>query len=134
MEPTPRLFTLEEARALLPTAIPILERLRQAYLELRAIEAARAAAARGATADGHDLASPFSNDDTDPAAPLRLTIRTALDQLRDLGIELKDPVRGLIDFLHRRDGRIVYLCYCLGEPTIAYWHDLDAGFAGRRPL
>ncbi len=135
MSPPPRLFTLDEARALLPSVIPLLEQLRQAYLELRAIEAARAAAARGATADGHDLAAPFpSGEETDPAAPLRQAIRTAVQALEQQGIELKDPARGLIDFPHRRDGRIVYLCYQLGESTIAYWHELETGFAGRQPL
>lgn len=134
MQPAPRLYTLQEARNLLPTLIPILERLRQAHLELRAIEAARTAAARSATADGHDLAAPFPTQHTDPAAPLRHTIRTAHHQLEALGIQLKDPARGLIDIPHRRNGQIVYLCYHLGEPTIAHWHHLDAGFAGRQPL
>jgi hypothetical protein len=129
-----RLYTLDEARATLPDIIPILEGLRQAFLELRAIEAARAAAARAATADGHALAAPFAEDDTDPAEALRATIRRSAEALERRGIELKDPARGLIDFLHRHEGRIVYLCYHLGEPTIAYWHELDAGFAGRKPI
>ena len=38
---------------------------------------------------------------------------------------------GLIDFLHEREGRVVYLCWKLGEPRVAYWHDIEAGFAGR---
>ncbi|GIW16313.1 MAG: hypothetical protein KatS3mg063_2166 [Tepidiforma sp.] len=134
MPPAMRLFTLEEARAALPEVIPILERLRQASLELRAIAAARAAAARGATADGHDLASPFAPAESDPAGPLRAAIRSAMEALEARGIELKDPARGLIDFPHRRGDRIVYLCYELGEPTITSWHDIDAGYAGRQPL
>ena len=134
MPPAMRLFTLEEARAALPEVIPILERLRQASLELRAIAAARAAAARGATADGHDLAAPFTPAESDPAGPLRAAIRSAMEALEARGIELKDPARGLIDFPHRRGDRIVYLCYELGEPTITSWHDIDAGYAGRQPL
>jgi hypothetical protein len=134
MPPAMRLFTLEEARAALPEVIPILERLRQASLELRAIAAVRAAAARGATADGHDLAAPFAAAESDPAAPLRAAIRAAREALEARGIELKDPARGLIDFPHRRGDRIVYLCYELGEPTITSWHDIDAGYAGRQPL
>jgi hypothetical protein len=42
---------------------------------------------------------------------------------------LKDPERGLIDFYSEREGRVVYLCYLLGEPDLLYWHDLDTGFA-----
>jgi hypothetical protein len=55
-------------------------------------------------------------------------------ELADLGIELKDYNSGLIDFRSRMDGRDVYLCWRLGEPAVAYWHELDAGFAGRQRL
>jgi hypothetical protein len=56
------------------------------------------------------------------------------DELKNLGIELKDPYTGLIDFPCWMEGREVYLCWRLGEPEVAYWHELDAGFAGRRKL
>ena len=55
-------------------------------------------------------------------------------ELDKLGIELKDYYTGLIDFRHKRDGREVYLCWKLGEPDIAHWHELDAGFSGRQKL
>jgi hypothetical protein len=55
-------------------------------------------------------------------------------ELADLGIELKDYISGLIDFRSRMDGRDVYLCWKLGEPVVGYWHELDAGFAGRQRL
>jgi hypothetical protein len=55
-------------------------------------------------------------------------------ELEELGVELKDPLVGLIDFRCQMDGREVYLCWKLGEPAIQYWHELDSGFAGRQPL
>ena len=55
-------------------------------------------------------------------------------ELEQLGVELKDPFTGLLDFRAVRSGREVYLCWRLGEPAVAHWHDLDAGFAGRRPI
>jgi hypothetical protein len=55
-------------------------------------------------------------------------------ELESLGVELKDYNTGLIDFLHWMDGREVYLCWRLGEPEVLYWHDLEAGFAGRQRL
>jgi hypothetical protein len=55
-------------------------------------------------------------------------------ELEDLGVELKDHNTGLIDFRSRLDGREVYLCWRLGEATVAFWHELDAGFAGRQKL
>jgi hypothetical protein len=57
-----------------------------------------------------------------------------LEWLHDRDIELKDLQMGLIDFYHEREGRIVYLCWRLGEPEVLFWHDLDTGFAGRQLL
>jgi len=57
-----------------------------------------------------------------------------LDELSDVGCELKDFQTGLIDFIGRHQNRDVYLCWKLGEAQIGYWHELDAGFAGRQPI
>ena len=57
-----------------------------------------------------------------------------IDELENLGIELKDISRGLIDFRSLMDGREVYLCWLLGEDEIGHWHELDAGFGGRQSL
>jgi hypothetical protein len=59
---------------------------------------------------------------------------SALHQLMGLGGVLKDLSEGLVDFYGRRDGELVFLCWKLGEPRVAFWHPLDTGFAGRRPL
>jgi hypothetical protein len=55
-------------------------------------------------------------------------------ELRQLGVELKDYLTGLIDFPSVMNGRVVYLCWRLGEPEVAHWHELEAGFAGRQKL
>jgi len=56
-----------------------------------------------------------------------------IDELTKLGVELKG-MDGLCDFYSLMEGREVYLCWRLGEPQVQYWHELDAGFAGRKPL
>jgi hypothetical protein len=56
------------------------------------------------------------------------------DELVRLGVELKDYFLGLIDFPSQYDGRVVYLCWRLDEPEVAFWHELDAGFGGRQKL
>ena len=61
-------------------------------------------------------------------------LRELADELALSGCELKDPDRGLIDFLSLREGREIYLCWYLGEERINYWHYLHTGFAGRQPL
>ena len=55
------------------------------------------------------------------------------EELRKLGVEYKGP-DGLCDFYSMMDGREVFLCWQLGEPEVSFWHDLDAGYAGRQPL
>ena len=55
-------------------------------------------------------------------------------ELTAVGAEIKDFQSGLIDFVGRHDGRDVYLCWKLGEEMIGHWHELDAGFAGRKPV
>ena len=55
-------------------------------------------------------------------------------EINDSGIILKDLERGLVDFPTLREGREVYLCWLLGESSIQFWHEIDAGFAGRQPF
>lgn len=57
-----------------------------------------------------------------------------VEELRQLGVEPKSGVEGLVDFPAVLDGRLVYLCWKLDEPEVLYWHTLDGGFAGRQPL
>ncbi|MGD9935481.1 MAG: DUF2203 domain-containing protein [Dehalococcoidia bacterium] len=129
-----RLFTLEEAQALLPVVVPVLERLRNAFTELRTLQAAVEASRRGSAADGALTADPWSPAGENRMEQLNARVRAEASRLDAWGIEVKDPATGLIDFRARRDGRVVYLCYRLGEPSIAHWHTLESGFAGRQPL
>jgi hypothetical protein len=55
-------------------------------------------------------------------------------QLEEWGIVLRDPTIGLIDFLHKREGETVFLCWKLGEARVEWWHPLETGIAGRQRL
>lgn len=61
-------------------------------------------------------------------------LRSYVDELVALGVELKGLADGLVDFPCRLDGRLVFLCWKYGEPEVLHWHELDGGFAGRQPL
>ncbi|HYO08623.1 MAG TPA: DUF2203 domain-containing protein [Tepidisphaeraceae bacterium] len=61
-------------------------------------------------------------------------LQDLVDELSDVGVELKDYETGLVDFVGRHDGRDVYLCWKLGEERITHWHEINAGFAGRKPV
>ncbi|MBI5947856.1 MAG: DUF2203 domain-containing protein [Chloroflexi bacterium] len=129
-----RLYQLDEARALLPRVVPVLRRLQATLTEYRAVQASIQALARGSSGDGHALADPWAEGGEDRVEALEEQLREAVGQLDGWGIEVKDPARGLIDFYWEREGEVVYLCYLLGEPEIAFWHTLSAGFAGRQPV
>ncbi len=68
------------------------------------------------------------------ASALEDAFKAGLEQLAQWNIELKDLQRGLVDFPALRDGRTVFLCWLLGEPEVAFWHETTTGFAGRKPL
>ena len=67
-------------------------------------------------------------------ARLAADVQGCLRELKELGVEFKGYDTGLIDFPSEMGDRRVYLCWRLGEPSVAYWHEIDAGFAGRQPL
>ncbi len=116
-----RYFTEDEARAYLPRLRRILSLLRRAAdLGVRAGKNGHATVRAAATADD---------------APLDLDPQQARAELEEEGIVLRDPARGLVDFpsLHP-SGRVVQLCWQLGEDDLAWWHLPEDGFAGRRPL
>jgi hypothetical protein len=64
---------------------------------------------------------------------LEAKLRDYIEELEKLGVELKGP-NGLCDFPSLKDGREIYLCWTLGEPEVAYWHELHTGVAGRQPI
>lgn len=61
-------------------------------------------------------------------------VQEALDRIQQTGCVVKDLDEGLVDFPTLRDGQEVYLCWKLGEERIAFWHGMEEGFAGRKPL
>jgi len=68
------------------------------------------------------------------AAAAGSRMRALVEEIEALGAEVKDLELGLVDFPAERDGETVLLCWRVGEDEIAYWHGLEEGFAGRRPL
>jgi len=121
-----RHYSREEANAALPDVSELIDRLRAAREQL-SDEEARAALAEATPGNGGG----------DPARTISegfLEIREALLELQAREVVLRDLDRGLVDFPAIRDGEEIYLCWEQGEGEIAWWHDPDTGFAGRRPL
>jgi hypothetical protein len=124
-----KIFSVEEANVLLPTVRGVLLTIKRAHGRLLAYREAAREAAKGAEGGGGGMAGGSRY----VALLIELTRRTG--ELEELGVQLKDYERGLIDFPSLRDGRVILLCWQLGEgDQIEWWHDVEAGFAGRQPL
>jgi hypothetical protein len=129
-----RNFTPEEANALLSDVRPLAERL---VRHRRALARAQSEhnkivtriAGNGGGVDASELA------ELDERIGKELTgVARCVNAIHELGAVVKDPDEGLVDFPSRLDDLDVYLCWKLGEDAIEYWHGVDEGFAGRKPL
>jgi hypothetical protein len=123
----PRYYTLAEARAALPRVKALMnlaQAARQEILRLRpeVLPALQKAALNGGSREAGEVLVHFQR------------LESGLKGILNMGILIKDVDTGLIDFLGQRNGRDVYLCWKYGEDDIDYWHDVEAGFAGRRPI
>ncbi|MBV9928659.1 MAG: DUF2203 domain-containing protein [Acidobacteria bacterium] len=124
-----KLFTVEEANALLPTVRKVVSRIQRTYARVSAAQERARLAAAGAAQGGGGM-----EGGGDYVLALSV-LAEASGELEELGVQLKDYERGLIDFPAMRDGRVVLLCWQMGEgDALEWWHDLEAGFAGRQPL
>src|SRR5437667_3010224 len=122
-----RIFTVAEAVALLPRLRSILEELADEWNRVKSLNPQIQKARDKAQFGGF---SPYGVEYIETVSHLMFL----LAQVRDLGIVIKDVDRGLCDFPYMKNGRLVYLCWQLGEATIGDWHDIEAGFEGRGPL
>ena len=121
-------FTLEEANALLPSVRARLERIQKLYGRLGGFRESATAAASASEFGGGMQGGPAY-------VKALYEVGKLTTELHDLGVQLKDYSRGLIDFPCIRDDRVVLLCWQLGEgDEIEWWHEIEAGFAGRQPL
>jgi hypothetical protein len=120
-------YTLDEATAAFDDVAGLLATMRDARERLTDTEVrealAEAAPGNGGGPPGRHVSEAF------------LALRDAAARLREMEVVLRDLERGLVDFPAVRDGREVYLCWVeREEDAIAFWHDLDAGYAGRERL
>lgn len=120
-----RVFTVTEAEAMLEDLRPRLARIRDA----------REAVIRSSEQVKERVASDGGGVAGEPAYwEAARTLRAELEYLAAEEVVLRDPGSGLVDFLGEVEGRRVWLCWRVGEEHVAHFHELDSGFASRRPL
>jgi len=124
-----KLFTIQEANALLPNVKTMVGKIQQAHGRITQYRDEAKEAAEAAEKGGGGISSGLAY------AQALTELTGAIAELEALGVQLKDFERGLVDFPSLRDGRVVLLCWQMGEgDELEWWHDVDAGFAGRTPL
>lgn len=124
-----KLFTIQEANALLPDVKSILAKIQRAHRAVTRFRDEARKAAEAAEQGGGGIANGVAY------AGVLTELTSQMSELEGLGVQLKDFERGLVDFPSLRDGRVVLLCWQLGEgDRIEWWHEIEDGFAGRQPL
>lgn len=129
-----KLFTVEEANAALPLVKAIVKDL--AELSRDVIERRQRLSHLGA-GRSWDSDDPYASELAQIEQELEKDgqrLQEYVEELRQLGVEPKNGPEGLVDFPSLMDDHVVFLCWKLGEPEVAHWHEVEAGFAGRQSL
>jgi hypothetical protein len=131
--PDPHYYTVKEANALLPQLTRVLVQMQAQARQHEMVQSRIEDVTKTVKSNGHH--NPIEDPMVSQVSrALAEALRDGLEQLAEWGIELKDISTGLVDFPALRDGREVYLCWRLGELKVAFWHEMETGFAGREPL
>lgn len=130
----PKIFSVDEANKLVPKLQTLLKELRglrdeieSRKIEMDLLEIVGTVPRQG----GAELPMPKEMETLNRLAG---EFNRRLEELEDMGCQIKDLDQGLVDFFSVREGHLVHLCWKEGELSIQYWHTLDGGFKGRQPL
>jgi hypothetical protein len=127
----PRLFTVGEANGLLPTVRRLMERIEENIKRLRN---------QSKTIIRDEQLDPDAMDfmdrlqENNEIARIVAEVKGWVEEIQSYGCICKGVEQGLVDFPCLLGAEVVFLCWQLGEPTVSYWHRIEDGFAGRRPL
>jgi hypothetical protein len=127
----PRFYDLDDANARLTELRPLLEQLRA---DRDAVATAQAELVRFSQTDGDPRHAAGLQERQDEIRRLVRRMRDAVEQIDRWDVTLRDIESGLIDFPALANGRPIWLCWRLGEGDVAWWHEQNTGFEGRRPL
>ncbi|HAX68336.1 MAG TPA: DUF2203 domain-containing protein [Anaerolineales bacterium] len=123
----PKYYTPQEANNLLEIVRPMVAELMQISERIRSRQPEIWAVVEKSAGNG-------GNPELSKLLPDFDRLDQILHRLQDMGIEIKDLTIGLIDFPALKDGRVIFLCWKYNEEKIQFWHEVEAGFAGRQPI
>ena len=129
-----RIFTLEQANEALAELRPIVERMVQHRRNLTAAQLQQAELVTRIAGNGGDMVPSDLHEAADAIQREAEAISECAGRINSVGAEVKSLEEGLLDFPAQRGDEVVLLCWKLGEDEIHYWHRVDEGFGGRKPL
>jgi len=122
-----KFFTLQEANQALKIIRPLMDEVQAIREKILANQPEAWPAIEKSAGNGGNQALSRMVDDFEK-------LDSIIHQILDTGVQIKDINIGLLDFSATRNGHEVYLCWKYGEEDIAFWHDIEAGYAGRQPI
>jgi hypothetical protein len=128
----PRLFTVEMANRALPLVRRIVDDIVAEHGVWKDLVARHELAAAGARPERGETPEQLELQRAANRSAERIAV--FVGELEQVGVQLKGFEQGLVDFYGLHEGRLVYLCWQRGEERVTHWHELEAGFAGRRPI
>ena len=129
-----RVFTPAEANSALAEVRPAAERLVALRLRMRALVAEQAKHVNAIGGNGGGYAASDLKLAQSELEELARDAGAIVSELEQIGVVVKDLDAGLLDFPAVRHGREVQLCWHVGEESVEFWHELEAGFRGRKPI
>jgi hypothetical protein len=129
-----REFTLEEANAAVTELRPIVERMVEHNRRLVDAQRRQRELVTRIAGNGGDMQPSDLRDVGETIQAEADAIAACAEEINTAGAQIKSLEEGLLDFPSRRNDELVLLCWKLGEDEIEYWHGLEEGFAGRKPL
>ena len=120
-------FTLQQANQALKVIRPLMDEVQAIRRKILANQPEAWPAIEKSAGNGGNRALSDMVEDFEKLDAL-------IHQIQDIGAQIKDINTGLLDFSALKDGREVYLCWQYGEDDIQFWHEIEAGFAGRQPI
>jgi hypothetical protein len=129
-----RVFTVEEANEALVSLRPVAERMVEARRQFLAAERRLEEVGRAVAGNGGGLSVEEASGLQRQEEERGIEIAACIQAITDAGAQVKDLDQGLLDFPSQRDGEDVLLCWRVGEGEIRFWHGVDEGFSGRKPL
>jgi hypothetical protein len=129
-----RTFTPDEANALVVQLRPRVELLVEHKRRLDTAEEARGGLQAQIAGNGGDITPSDVAEVTERVEREARAVGAIVEEIQRHGVQIKDLDLGLLDFPWRRGAEVVLLCWQLGEDEIGYWHGMDEGYAGRKPL